>query len=139
VLAQSKICPYLFVYGTLRPAANSEWSRFLATVSDPMGAARTRGMLFRIAHYPGFVPGDGDDWVIGDVCCLHDPAALLPKLDAYEGCGPDDPPPHEYRRELVETLLDTGESLQAWAYVYCANTAGKTSIQSGDWISADPR
>ena len=134
--AEREKCPYLFVYGTLRRAAHTEWSRVLCTVSDCIGGARTRGALFQLGKYPGFVPSGADEWVTGEVCRLHDPSTLLPKLDAYEGCGPDDPPPHEYRRELIEVVIESGETIRAWAYIYCLSTADRPRIASGDYLNA---
>jgi gamma-glutamylcyclotransferase (GGCT)/AIG2-like uncharacterized protein YtfP len=129
----------LFVYGTLRGAAGSytgtKWSRFLASVSRCAGPGRTRGLLFELGGYPGMVVGSPDDaWVIGEVYSLNEPSSAWPVLDAYEGCGPTDPLPYPFERQTVDVLMDKGESIRAWAYVYCLPTAGKVRIESGDYL-----
>ena len=127
--------PHLFVYGTLRAAAGTKWSRFLASVSSPVGTARTRGVLFYLGGYPGMALDTPDDgWVIGEVVLMNEPSSLLHILDAYEKCSPDDPAPHEYARRLVDVVLDAGETLRAWVYVYCLDPAGKPRISSGDYL-----
>ncbi len=127
--------PYLFVYGTLRGGAGTEWSRFLAVSSRLVGSGRSRGALFHLDGYPGMTVRGGDDtWVSGEVYLLHDPASALPMLDEYEGCGPSDPLPHEFERQIVTVLLDAGGAVQAWAYIYSLETEGKPRIPSGDFL-----
>lgn len=129
--------PYLFVYGTLRGSAGTEWSRFLAVASRFVGSERTRGELFHLDGYPEMTMRTGDDvWVNGEVYLLNDPASALPMLDEYEGCGPSDPLPREFERQVVTVLLDAGGAVQAWAYIYSLETAGKARIASGDYLQA---
>ena len=91
--------PYLFVYGTLRAAAATEWSRFLQSQSDFVDSGRTPGWLFQLGGYPGMTVRENHGaWVRGEVYLLHDPAATLPRLDAYEGC--------EFVRQVVRVTLD---------------------------------
>jgi gamma-glutamylcyclotransferase (GGCT)/AIG2-like uncharacterized protein YtfP len=60
--------PYLFVYGTLRRAADTEWSRFLIAASRLVDSGRTHGALFNLGGYPGMtVSMDDDVWVRGEV------------------------------------------------------------------------
>ena len=83
--------PHLFVYGTLRGAAGTEWSRFLTAKSRFVGSGRAHGALFHLDGYPGMtVCPDDDAWVSGEVYLLNDPSSALPFLGAYEGCGPSD-------------------------------------------------
>ena len=127
--------PYLFVYGTLRGSAGTEWSTFLNVVSRFVGSGRTHGELFRLDGYPGMTIRTGDDaWVSGEVYHLNDPASALPLLDEYEGCGPTDPLPHEFERQVVTVRLEAGGTVQAWAYIYSLETAGKARISSGDYL-----
>ena len=126
---------YLFVYGTLRRAAATKWSRFLASVSRPVGMGRTRGALFRLNGYPGMVASARDDeWVGGEVVLMNEPSSLLPVLDAYEKCGPADPPPHEYARQVIDVVLDNGQTIRAWAYLYRLGTEDKPRIPAGDYL-----
>ncbi|HTT64427.1 MAG TPA: gamma-glutamylcyclotransferase [Bryobacteraceae bacterium] len=126
---------YLFVYGSLRPGAGTEWSKFLATASDFVGAGRVQGALYQLDGYPGMtVCLDEGAWVTGDVCRLHDSSATLLTLDAYEGCGPGDPVPHEFVRQAVTVLLDSGDTVEAWAYLYARETQSRERISSGDYL-----
>jgi gamma-glutamylcyclotransferase (GGCT)/AIG2-like uncharacterized protein YtfP len=132
--------PYLFVYGTLRTAGGTEWSRFLTAASRFVGSGRAHGALFHLDGYPGMtVCTDDDAWVTGEVCLLNDPSSALPFLDAYEGCGPSDPLPHEFERQAVTVLLDSGQAVEAWAYIYALETQGKARITSGDYLQARHR
>lgn len=129
--------PYLFVYGTLRAAAGTEWSRWLTAASRFVGSGRTHGLLFDLGGYPGMtVSTNGDAWVNGEAYLLSDPSLSLPFLDAYEKCGPADPPPHEYERQVVTVLLDGSREVEAWAYIYSLDAGGKTRIASGDYLQA---
>lgn len=126
---------YLFVYGTLRSVANTEWSQFLSRSSITVGPGRTRGLLFQLDGYPGMVVKTHDDaWVSGEVFLLNEPSTAWPILDSYEGCGASDPPPHEFERQVVDVVLDGGQSIRAWAYVYCLNTEDKERIPSGNYL-----
>jgi gamma-glutamylcyclotransferase (GGCT)/AIG2-like uncharacterized protein YtfP len=75
-----------------------------------------------------------DAWVSGEVFQLNEPSIAWPILDSYEGCGAKDPPPHEFERQAVDVVLDGGQTIRAFAYVYRLNTAGKERIQSGDYL-----
>ena len=109
---------YLFVYGTLRSGANTEWSHFLNRASVAVGLGRTRGVLLQLDGYPGMVVSAYDDaWVSGEVFLLNEPTSSWPVLDSYEGCGLSDPQPHEFERQIVDVILDDGKLIRAWAYV----------------------
>ena len=127
--------PYLFVYGTLRSGAGTEWARSLAAASRLVGMGRTHGALFDLGGYPGMtIRADGEAWVRGEVYWLNAPSATLPSLDAYEGCGPGNPLPHEFERQAVTVLLDNGQPVEAWAYAYALETKGKARLASGDYL-----
>jgi|HubBroStandDraft_1064217.scaffolds.fasta_scaffold08326_3 gamma-glutamylcyclotransferase (GGCT)/AIG2-like uncharacterized protein YtfP len=129
---------YLFVYGTLRAAAGTEWSKFLASASRFAGAGRAHGALFQLDGYPGMTAcTDGDAWVCGEVYLLNDPSLSWPTLDAYEGCGPVDRLPHEFERQVVTVVLNDGQAIEAWAYIYTLQTQGRARIASGDYLQAN--
>lgn len=126
----------IFVYGTLRAGYAHETQTLLGRRADLVSGASVRGVLYDLGDYPGLVVGASDtDSVRGDVYRLHPPTAdeTLRLLDAYEGCGPDDPEPHEYRRDRVPVRLDSGESTKAWAYVLVRDVRGLQRIPSGDY------
>lgn len=115
--------PYLFVYGTLRAGAATEWSKFLTAKSRFIGFGRARGTLFHLGRYPGMtVGGEGVAWVAGEVYLLDDPRSALPLLDAYEGC--------EFERRVVTVWLDDGSQLEAFTYLYCLATEGRPQAEA---------
>ena len=108
--------PYLFVYGTLRRAARTKWSRELEAASDFVSNGRTQGLLIQLHGYRGMTPSDDPNaWVDGELHRLHDPAAMLPMLDAYEGS--------EFERRVVAVTLDDGTPIDSWAYIYIGQTS----------------
>jgi gamma-glutamylcyclotransferase (GGCT)/AIG2-like uncharacterized protein YtfP len=124
----------LFVYGTLRRGFANEPAAPLHRSGQFLGRGKVRGRLYLIANYPGLVPAaDGDRWVHGELYHLDSPETILDKLDKYEGCGPADPHPHQYRRETVPVLLDSGEWIDAITYVYVLPVHGKQEIPSGEF------
>ncbi|MDO7836500.1 gamma-glutamylcyclotransferase family protein [Sphingobium sp. HBC34] len=123
----------LFVYGTLRAGFDSSMARRLRAEARLIGPARAQGLLYRITHYPGFVPG-GDAWVMGDLFALADAATTLAWLDEYEECAPHFPPPHEYRRVRTSVAGPHGPVL-AWTYAYARAVDGLARIDGGDFLS----
>ncbi|KIZ39029.1 MULTISPECIES: gamma-glutamylcyclotransferase family protein [Rhodopseudomonas] len=132
----------LFVYGTLMRGFDHPMARLLSGHADYLGTACARGRLYLARHYPGLVTSaNGADLVWGELFRLHQPHALLAQLDDYEGCGPNDPAPAEYRREVCPvTLGDGGEragealavaSTEAWTYLYNWPVAHLPLIASG--------
>ncbi len=106
----------------------------LANEATFAGYARTRGRLYLLDGYPGLVPaGDPQAWVHGEVYVLEDSPGVLARLDDYEGCGRNDPRPHDYERVRQEVILEAGASDLAWVYVYRGAVAGRTEIPSGDY------
>ena len=124
----------LFVYGTLRRGSDHANAARLAAESEWLGTATLVGTLFRVRWHPALVL-QGDDVVTGDLLRLTDPAASLPWLDAFESCGPDDPPPHDYRRE-VASVMTAGGPVEAMVYVWNLPLDGMERIESGDWLNA---
>lgn len=118
----------IFVYGTLRPGGSAE-----ARMKNGrwLGSATARGRLHRLPDYPAMVDGEGV--VAGDLFEADDPETLLAELDAYEGCGPDDPEPHEYRRAQIEVIHNDVKST-AWAWLYNWPLDGATLIEDGNFI-----
>ncbi len=123
----------LFVYGTLRAAFGGAQAARLSRESRPLGQARLRGQLVRIADYPGLVIG-GAEWVYGDLVDLADPAATLAWIDAYEECSSNYPLPHEYRREII-SVEAAGGTTAAWTYIYARPATGLPVIDGGDFLA----
>lgn len=126
--------PRLFVYGSLRAGAAHPMHRVVAEGGAHLGVGSICAELYRVSWYPGAVPASHPRArVLGDVWELAD-AACLARLDAYEGCGPSDPPPHEYERREVEVTLERGSTLTTWTYLYAWPTEELDRIHSGDWL-----
>lgn len=125
--------PHLFVYGTLLPDAGgflgaNERNR-LRAAGDFLGNAFTTGVLLNLGDYPGLIVGMGR--VSGGAYTLHDPAATLGWLDAYEGLTGSQN--DEYARREIETTLAGGRVLTAWTYVFIGNSQGLCKIETGRW------
>lgn len=121
----------LFVYGTLRRGSRHPLAGQLAAKARHLGEARYNGRLYRITHYPGAVPSSTpDEWVFGDLFELTD-TDLLVALDRYEGCGPTDPQPTQYVRQLQTVALADGTTAETWMYVYNRPVETRERIKSG--------
>jgi gamma-glutamylcyclotransferase (GGCT)/AIG2-like uncharacterized protein YtfP len=107
----------LFVYGTLRPGERA-WPLVAGNVAGPPRRARVAGRVCDTAHgYPALLPGPGSarGWVVP----VRDPAALLPRLDRYEG--------PQYRRVRVATT----DGAACWTYRWIAAEYGLTPLAAG--------
>lgn len=126
----------LFVYGTLRRGCTGEKAQALHQQTEWLGQGSARGHIYRLGWYPAFVTDVGADagWVRGDVLRMAQPEATLAWLDVYEECTPDFPEPHEYRREVIDVVLESG-AMRAWAYVYARPVDGLEAIIGGDWLA----
>jgi gamma-glutamylcyclotransferase (GGCT)/AIG2-like uncharacterized protein YtfP len=126
----------LFVYGTLRREVDNEFAAMLARSASFAGPGRVRGTLYLIAHYPGLIlAGEGGDWVFGDVYNIEAHGETLRVLDEYEGS-------ELFQRLVTPVLMDSGEWVQAYVYIYAGDTRGKPAIEPGDfveWLNANRR
>ena len=123
--------PYLFVYGTLRKGIVNKAATMLSQCAGYAGPAVVRGRLYRLAHYPGLVlSGGAGDWVWGDVYAIDHPLPMFRILDTYEGRTA----PREFERTTASVLLESGELVEAWVYVYARSTFGRRRIVSGDFL-----
>lgn len=124
----------LFVYGSLRRGARGAEALMLSNGADWIGPGSVTGHLYRIDWYPGLVlDRNAGEEVAGDLYVVNDPA-LLDILDTYEGCGPGDPLPHEYRRARIMVDTDQGEQ-EAWAYLWNKSVSGLPLIPGGDFLA----
>lgn len=124
----------LFIYGTLRGGAGHEMYQVLAKNAIFVAEAIVAGELYSLGLYSGLVPrGDTVSLVKGELYQIRSEAleSTFEVLDEYEGLGPQNPLPHQYRRELVSAVLSDGRQLQAWAYVLNQPPKGLLRIGSG--------
>jgi pyruvate carboxylase len=118
----------LFVYGTLRRGIDNEFAAMLARSARFVSSGKVQGEIYLVAHYPGLILG-GRDWIVGDVFELD--GETLRALDEYEGSE------QFFRRVEAPVLLDSGEWIQAYVYIYTGDTSGRERILSGDWLNAN--
>jgi gamma-glutamylcyclotransferase (GGCT)/AIG2-like uncharacterized protein YtfP len=125
----------LFVYGTLMRGFDHPMARLLAAGADFLGAARCRGRLYLIKHYPGLVLSDNPaDVVFGELFRLRECDALLREFDVYEACGEGFPEPTEYVRRMVPLTLEDGGLADAWTYLYNWDVSRLPRIASGRFL-----
>lgn len=126
----------LFVYGTLRRGATHDAARRLFAHVRGAMAATVSGRLYDLGAYPGMVlDATASTPVHGELLELADPELLWPILDGYEGCGVDDPLPHEFVRTKTRVRVGGGREVEATVYVYALPASGRPVIASGDWTS----
>ncbi len=76
-----------------------------------------------------------EEWVHGEVFVVRDPDFLV-ALDRYEECGPEDTQPTEFRRLAADSgELSSGESVEAWMYVYNRPVTDLRRIASGQFVA----
>ena len=127
---------YLFVYGTLRSAFESDAHREYLRGADFVSPAKTRGKLYMVDYYPGLVLSETEHWAMGEIYLIENEAQLH-DLDVYEGCAKKSPQPHEYERRIVDAVLSSGERINAWAYIYKQDTSNFDVIDSGDFLTKE--
>ncbi len=109
----------------------SPYAALLRTRAQFVGEGSIAGQLFHLGRFPGAVFEKGcASRVYGEVFRLNT-RALLDALDAYEGCRPEDPEPRLFRRDVFDVRILRGGTLDAWAYPYAGQTAGRHRIISG--------
>lgn len=133
-LSSAERSHYLFVYGTLRKECETNAHKEYLGSADFVSPARIRGQLFMVDYYPGLVLSETEHWAIGEIYLLENESQLH-ELDVYEGCAKKSPQPHEYERRMTEVILNSGEILQAWAYIYQQDISDLNMITSGDFLN----
>jgi gamma-glutamylcyclotransferase (GGCT)/AIG2-like uncharacterized protein YtfP len=124
----------VFVYGTLRKDALGSVTSPLARGWTFEGYGTIPAELYDFGAYPGAVPSrDPAARVRGEVHRLPDTDETLVLLDRYEGCGPEDPRPHEFERAPVAVTLEDGRTTRAWVYWYRREPKGRR-LPSGDYL-----
>jgi gamma-glutamylcyclotransferase (GGCT)/AIG2-like uncharacterized protein YtfP len=125
----------LFVYGTLMRGFDHPMAKLLSRSADFLGAARCRGRLHLVKHYPGLtLSDDPDEVVFGELYRLHRPAELLREFDMYEACGEGFVEPTQYVRQVLPVTSDDGAVSEAWSYLYNWPVAHLPRIMSGRFL-----
>lgn len=124
---------HLFVYGTLRAAAQHPLQRELRRHARWLGTGQVAGRLYDLGRYPGLIPDARAGAVQGDLYRLRHARELLHRLDRYEACAPRTPRPREYRRVPVQVHWKR-RWVWAWAYVYNRPVTDLPALPGGDYL-----
>jgi gamma-glutamylcyclotransferase (GGCT)/AIG2-like uncharacterized protein YtfP len=128
--------PHLFVYGTLLSRARHPMGARLRREARLLGAATMPGRLYSLGRYPGMVEAAGADRLVhGELYALNTPAVTLKWLDAYEGIVPGNPELSPYARVERAAHLVSGETLDAWVYLYRKSVKTQPEVPGGHWIA----
>jgi len=125
--------PFLFVYGTLQPGAQSDLGARERTRLKAdgvfLGPALAQGILLDLGGYPGMMQGAGS--VHGGIYKLHVPESVFAWLDLYEGINGT--PNDEYCRREIEVTREGGAQISAYAYLILKTSDAIPAIPSGRW------
>ena len=126
---------YLFAYGLLRGEFDSPMADLMAQHARRVGPAKLRAQLFDIGGYPGVIePNTDNQFVLGELFEVTDPAQLWSPLDVFEGIGGGHAQPYEYERAIADVTTKQGDAVRAWVYWYRWPLDGKVRICSGDYL-----
>ena len=130
----------LFVYGTLDPTAAPPVIRPYVVRLNFVGDATVEGYLYDFNRYPGLVLDVAAPPVLGRVFDLpNDNGVTLAAFDRYEGAPTDHASDAGlFLRVVCRPLLATGETTDAWVYVYNRPTARGRLLTSGRWLRTLP-
>lgn len=122
----------IFVYGLLQSKYDNEAAQMLRKHATLIGPASIPGAVFDLGEYPAvFFEKNMKGMVRGELYYIHgDSNQLLQFLDEFEGIGPDEQKPFEYRRGIVQAQCEGGET-PALCYLY---NRAITHILNGDGL-----
>jgi gamma-glutamylcyclotransferase (GGCT)/AIG2-like uncharacterized protein YtfP len=123
---------YLFAYGTL--AEDTATPEIAATIKrlKLVGEGFVVGRLYDMGEYPGAVLGNtGDEKVFGKIFELDDNAAVLDRLDRYEGFDPQWPTTSLFVRKRSAINRANRPPLTGWVYEYNGNVKRAPVIKTG--------
>lgn len=121
----------IFVYGTLE---KTEFFSYLISIGEIkyVGSGKIRAKLYDLGEYPGAVEHKGSH-VYGRVYEAQNIDKVLPLLDEYEEFYPDRPENSLFIRKVMKVIMENGESLEAFVYIYNRSVKGMKTIPTGIW------
>jgi gamma-glutamylcyclotransferase (GGCT)/AIG2-like uncharacterized protein YtfP len=128
------VADFVFFYGTLMTPFNRPGRQRVNAQMSFRGRGRISAALFDLGIYPAAIPSDDGSLVSGEVYELLDAPAVLATLDEIEGYRPAEPERSLYTRVLTDVAVDSGGTVQAWAYFYNAPLGRAQRIASGDYL-----
>ncbi|WP_428667742.1 gamma-glutamylcyclotransferase family protein [Runella sp.] len=127
---------YLFVYGTLMQGFTNPFAKKIRQNGTWLGKASFQGFLYDLGEYPGAIyDPQSAGKVHGEVWELRDFQKVIITLDRYEGVTVFNP---EYVRQQISVVLENGNIISCWAYLFCQSVESFTFIPHGDyrkWLS----
>ncbi len=72
-------------------------------------------------------------YVHGKVYEIENVDEILPLLDEYEGFYPDKPESSLFIRKVMNVLMENGENVRAFVYLYNGSVKGKKVLPTGIW------
>ena len=122
---------YLFVYGTLQPAADTAMGRWVAERSEWVAPASAPGRIVAIASakgwYPAMLSGRADERCSGTLVRVSPAPGERALLDRYEG--------REFRRGVLRVRTQEGGVYAAGVYLWRGNPpAGAVAVRGGDFL-----
>jgi gamma-glutamylcyclotransferase (GGCT)/AIG2-like uncharacterized protein YtfP len=123
----------VFFYGTLMMPFNRPGRQRVDCHLAFSGRGSISAALFDLGIYPAAVPAaEGRVW--GEVYEMMNPGIVLPVLDEIEGFRADEPEASLYTRLRTPVTLESGATVDAWAYFYNAPLGRAQRIESGDYL-----
>ncbi|MCA1850265.1 MAG: gamma-glutamylcyclotransferase [Acidobacteria bacterium] len=128
---------YLFIYGTLMPEHAPDEIADAVRRLCYVGPACVRGRLYDLGQYPGaIIDASSHMKVYGQLFMLPDDLSTLRALDAYEGFEPEDTHNSLFVRERAAAMLEDGQVIQCWVYVYNRDPGSAPLIPGGDYAKS---
>jgi gamma-glutamylcyclotransferase (GGCT)/AIG2-like uncharacterized protein YtfP len=119
---------FFFAYGSLRKQARHPMHRVLVRHGIYIGLGVFQGRLYNVGRYPGLVASTSkSDRIVGEVYKLQRHRETFEILDDYEG--------RLFSRQQATILLETGEVITAWLYLYRGAVEEDRRILSGDYVT----
>lgn len=128
-----------FVYGTLK--IGGVYAKDFDQVRQKSVNATLFGyQMHSCVAYPAITPicdGENEFTIEGEVhtFAYKHLDQVMRAMDRIEGYHPDDPESSLYKRELKLVVLESGEIVEAWVYVWTQSTEGLPEIKSGKWVN----
>jgi len=125
----------LFVYGTLMRGFDHPMAKLLSRSADFLGAARCRGRLYLIKHYPGLVLSDDPTESCSANCtacasatpCSASSTCMRPAARVFRSRP-------NISARCCRWTLDDGSAGEAWTYIYNWPVTGLPRIALGEFL-----
>ena len=126
---------YLFVYGTLRKHNSKSLFNLIESCCVFETEGYFKGKLYDIGSYVGAVISpDTQSKVYGELYKISNTEKVFRILDAFEGCSEQFAKPKEYVRKKIPVIINDGNPISSWAYLYNRDISKLRLIPSGDYL-----